>query len=339
MGACAGGASAQSNVTIYGLVDLGVVRESGGPAGSMTKLTSGIANGSRLGFKGIENLGGDLSAFFQLENGFQADTGTLGQGGLLFGRQAFVGLSNGFGTIKLGRQYTPIDDLVGAVDPFGNGYAGRLQNVFMKGYLSRVDNDVMYSTPTINGFSANVAYGFGEVAGSASANRYVAGSAGYTSGPLFVRIAHQNRNNLIPSVVGASANTAFGNATNDKNTMLGATYNFGVVKAHAAYAITKTGNVGTRLVDATDAMVGVSVPFGANTVMASYIRRNDKSANNRDADQIAIGYNYVMSKRTTLYAAYAYINNKNGPVFYTAGSAIEGGSGNKALDLGIRHTF
>ena len=338
LGAFCGAVSAQSNVTVYGLVDMGVVRESGGTAGSVTKLSSGIANGSRVGFKGVEDLGGGLSALFQIENGFQADTGVMGQGGLLFGRQAFVGLTGGFGTVKLGRQYTPIDDLVGAVDPFGNGYAGRLQNVFMKGYMSRVDNDVMYSTPNINGFNANLAYGFGEVAGNSSANRYIGASAGYSAGPLFVRMVHQTRSDLIPAAAPAS-NTAFGNATSDKNTMLGATYNFGIAKAHTAYAVTKTENVGTTLVDATDAMLGVSVPFGPNTVMASYIRRNDKSAKNRDADQIAIGYNYAMSKRTTLYAAYARINNKNGPVFYTAGNAIEGGSGDKAFDVGIRHTF
>jgi predicted porin len=332
----AGTALAQSNVTVYGLVDLGLVRETGGPAGNFTKMNSGIANGSRVGFKGTEDLGGGWNAFFDLQNGFQADTGVLGQGGLLFGRQAFVGMSGPLGTIKMGRQYSPVDDLIGATDPFGNGYAGRLQNVFVKGYLARVDNDVMYSTPTINGFSANIATGLGEVASKPSANRFVGGSFGYAAGPLFVRIAHNERNDM---VVTASPNTAFGNATSDQNTMLGATYDFGVVKLHGAYGVTKTKNVGTTLVDADDALVGVSIPFGASKVMASYIRRNDKSANNRDANQIAVGYNYFLSKRTTLYAAYARIDNKNGAMFYTAGSSVDNGTGDKALDLGIRHTF
>src|SRR5881392_1186634 len=196
LNAVAGAALAQ-NVTVYGLVDMGLVRESGGAAGSVTKLTSGIANGSRVGFKGTEDLGGGYSAFFDLQNGNQADTGALGQSGLLFGRQAFVGLGTPYGTVKMGRQYSPIDDLVGATDPFGNGYAGRLQNVFMKGYISRVDNDVMYNTPTISGFSANLATGFGEVANNPSANRYVGGSAGYAAGPLFVRLAHNSRTNML----------------------------------------------------------------------------------------------------------------------------------------------
>ena len=143
LGSLSAVAQAQTSVTLYGIVDVGIVRESGTLGPSVTKLSSGIANGSRFGFKGVEDLGGGMTAFFDLQNGFQADTGALGQGGLLFGRQAFVGLGGSFGNIKLGRQYTPIDDLHGAVDPFINNYAGRLQNVFEQGYVSRVNNDIM----------------------------------------------------------------------------------------------------------------------------------------------------------------------------------------------------
>lgn len=325
LGGFSGAASAQTNVTIYGLVDLGIVQESGGAAGSITKLTSGVANGSRLGFKGTEDLGGGLSAIFTLENGFDASTGTMGQGGLLFGRQAFVGLTGGFGSVKLGRQYTPIDKLVGAVDPFYNGFAGRMQNVLEAGYVSRANNDVMISTPTIGGFSANLAYGFGEVAGNTSASRYIGGSAGYAEGPLFVRLAWQSSNNAADTGVA-------------RNTMLGATYNFGAAKLHAAYAASKTDAAGVTSVDANDGMVGVSVPFGASTILASYVRRNDRLAVNKDADQIGIGYTYDMSKRTSFYAAYARISNKNG-ASYVVGNATEAGSGDKALNLGIRHRF
>lgn len=324
-GAFSSAVSAQTNVAMYGIVDLGLVRESGGAAGSVSKLTSGIANGSRLGFKGTEDLGGGLSAIFVLENGFDASTGAMGQGGLLFGRQAFVGMSGGFGTVKLGRQYTPVDDLVGAVDPFYNGFAGRMQNVLAAGYVSRANNDIMYSTPVIGGFSANLAYGFGEVAGDTSASRYIGGSAGYAEGPLFVRLAYQSSNN-------AAANGAA------KNTLLGATYNFGPAKLHAAYAVSKTDAAGVASVDAADGMIGVSVPVGASTFLASYVRRNDKLAVNRDAGQIGIGYTYDMSKRTSFYAAYARIDNKNGAA-YVVGNATEAGSGDKAFNIGIRHRF
>jgi predicted porin len=335
----AGAAVADSNITLYGLVDMGVARESGGAAGSITKLSNGIANGSRFGFKGSEDLGNGLSAFFDIQNGFNADTGTLGQGGLLFGRQAFVGLKGAFGTVKMGRQYTVIDDLVGASDPFGNGYAGRLQNVFAKNYASRIDNNLMYGTPNVNGFDANIAYGAGEVAGDASSNRYLGTSVGYAAGPLFVRLAHQYRNHLVGT---GRANAFFGPMTSDRNTMLGATYDFGLVKLHGAYAVTKTDNGDINLVKADDAMIGASKNFGPGMLMATYVRRDDKSSNNRDANQIALGYNYFMSKRTTLYAAYARIDNKYTdrlPMIYTVGNATELGSGDSAFNLGIRHTF
>lgn len=322
-------AFAQSNVTMYGIVDVGVVHESGGQGDSLLKLTSGIANGSRIGFRGTEDLGGGLNAFFTMENGFQADTGTLGQGGLLFGRQVFVGLGGGFGMVKLGRQYTPIDETVGGADPFGNGFAGRLQNVFMQGYVSRVDNDIMYVTPNVNGFEGNVAYGFGEVAGDTAAKRYAAGSVAYIKGPLWVKLASQSTNN------GTTAGTSNGSA---RNTMLGARYDFGSFKLHGAYAISKTDAAGVYSVDARDYMIGATVPFGADALMASYIKRNDRLAVSRDADQLAVGYTHMLSKRTTLYAAYARINNKNGAT-YKVGSAIETGSNDRGLNLGIRHVF
>ena len=103
---CAGSGlcSAQSNVAMYGIMDMGVVSESGGAGGRALKLTSGIANGSRLGFKGSEDLGGGVAAIFTMDAGILADTGASAQGGLLFGRQAFVGLAGAAGTLRLGRQ-------------------------------------------------------------------------------------------------------------------------------------------------------------------------------------------------------------------------------------------
>ena len=324
-----GSAFAQSSVTIYGIVDVGIVHDSGSLGDSVLRLHSGIANGSRLGFKGTEDLGGGMNAFFDIQNGFQADTGVLGQGGLIFGRQAFVGLGGPFGTLKLGRQYTPVDDLHGAVDPFGNNYAGRLQNVFEQGYVSRVDNDVMYSTPNINGFDANVAYGFGEVPGDTSAKRYVGGSVGYSNGPLWLRLASQSSNN------GTTAGTVTGSA---RNTALGAKYDFGSFKLHGAYAMSKTDAAGVYSVDARDFMIGATVPFGIDSLMASYIKRNDRLAAARDADQLAIGYNHMLSKRTTIYAAYARINNKNGAK-YLVGTATDNGSNDRGFNLGLRHVF
>lgn len=345
LAAFAGSASAQSSVSIYGIVDAAFVAESGGAAGSLKKLSSGVGSGSRLGFKGTEDLGGGLSALFVLENGFNADTGTMGQGGLMFGRQAYVGLSGGFGTATFGRQYTPQFLTVLAADPFGTGSAGNAPNILpLTGSGSRMDNTFKYVTPNFNGVTGEVAYGFGEVAGDNSAARQLGVALAYARGPLVVRLGHHNRNNDTATV----KNTADG-----KNTLLAASYDFGIAKAHLAYGANKGTNSGTLRnatnpygsaiaptpsTDSNDVLLGVTVPFGTNRLMASYIRKNDKTAFNQDADQLALGYFYGLSKRTDLYAVYARINNKNG-AGYTVGGAIEPGSGDKALNLGIRHMF
>lgn len=349
LGALAGTAAAQSNVTVYGIVDMAVVRESGGvgAAASSTKLTSGVEAGSRLGFKGNEDLGGGLSAIFLLESGFQADTGAMGQGGLLFGRQAYVGLqSKEAGTLTLGRQYTPQYLAVAAVDPFGSGTAGDTKNLMAStgNSASRMDNAVKYASPMVNGFNAEVVYGVGEVAGDSTAQRQFGGSVAYTNGPLVVRLAHHNRNNDTATLK---------NTSSAKNTVLTALYDFGAAKAHFAYGVDKGMNSAlprnlnnpfgyavapTPSIDSSVVLLGVTVPQGFGTWIGSYIRKNDKTSFNQDAAQLAAGYRYYLSKRTDLYGVYAYIRNKNG-AGYTVGSAIEGGTGNRGLNLGIRHIF
>ncbi|HJV82379.1 porin [Noviherbaspirillum sp.] len=322
LGAFAGAASAQSSVNIYGLIDTGIVGESGGAAGSVTKMTSGVTAGSRLGFRGKEDLGGGLSAQFVLEAGLLTDTGASAQGGLLFGRQAFMGLGGGYGTVLLGRQYTPIHlVLSGVADPFQAGWAGNAGNLIPRPQGSRTNNMVRYATPNVNGFSAEVAYGLGETAGNNSANRALGGAVGYASGPLTVRLGYHNVNNA------AATDSA-------KNTLLAGTYDFKPVKMHLAYGINK----GAGVVDNRDMLIGATIPFGASKVLASYIRKDDKSGANADANQFALGYMYSLSKRTDLYLAYARISNKNGAA-YTVGNATESGTGNKAYNVGVRHSF
>jgi predicted porin len=320
LSAFAGAASAQTSVTIYGIVDAGIVSDSGGPAGSVLKMNSGIAAASRLGFRGIEDLGGGLSANFVLETGMSINTGVLTQTGLIFGRQSFVGLKGGFGAVNFGRQYTPYYLTVAAADPYANGTAGRFANI-MASSGTRMDNTIKYSTPDFNGFSGDLAYSLGGVAGNNSANSATGLAVGYAQGPVYVRLAHHKLNNA------AATDSA-------KNTALAATYDFKVAKAHFVYGVNK----GTGTVDNSDLLLGVTVPFGVHKVMASYIRKNDKSSLDRDADQWAIGYFYAFSKRTDLYTAYGRINNKNGAAF-TVGNNTEAGTGDRAFNLGLRHTF
>ena len=329
LGAFAGAASAQTNVTIYGLVDMAIQHDNDG-ASTRTGLDSGEFYGSRLGFKGSEDLGGGLKANFQLENGFGADDGKLNQGGRLFGRQAWVGLSGGFGSVNLGRQWAPIFLVADNIDPFDAGMtgakagqstsAGGMLNIF--GTAFRVENAVVYTTPGLNGFSASLAYAFGEQAGSTSANRQVGLSAAYENGPVYAGVAFHN------------ANDAAGNAS--KQTLVGGTYNFGVAKAAAAYQ-QNTSDLNT--VDNKNWMIGVTVPVRATSnVLASYIRSTDNTvATNNNGTQWALGYTHDMSKRTTLYTSYS--RNSNDANSNIGGLAAANGLTDTLFNVGIRHKF
>jgi general bacterial porin, GBP family len=343
-------ALAQTSVTIYGTVDAGLVRESGGAAGSITKLTSGVASASRLGLRGSEDLGSGLSAIFVLESGIKIDTGEVDVAGTLFNRQSFVGLkSSRAGSLTLGRQYTPYYTTLSTVaDPFALGYAGSAKNLFPTvGNNTRTSNTLLYASPNFSGFSGELAYSLGEQAGSNSAGRQFGLGLAYSNGPLNVRLAYNNRNS---DTVTPAVSRSIG-----RNTLLAANYDFGPAKAYLAYGIDKGFNsavlpttatnpnpyggvVPSPSTNSSDVLAGVAVPFGTSTVLASYIRKNDKTSLNQDAHQWALGYTYALSNRTTLYSSVAKISNRNG-AGYTVGNNSEVGTGDKAFNLGVRHTF
>ncbi|MRX07901.1 porin [Pseudoduganella sp. FT25W] len=353
LAATSSAAFAQSNVTIYGILDAGIVSERGGAAGTVSKVTSGAASASRIGFKGTEDLGGGLSAIFKLETGAKIDDGTLDATNTIFNREAYVGLSSKTaGTLTLGRQYTPYYETLRDVgDPFAMGYAGTAKNLFpVASYMTRNSNAVVYKTPNLNGFTGAVSYSLGETPGDATAQRQIGGSLAYNNGPLNVAVAYNSKNNDTATV----KTTGMGH-----NGLIAANYDFKVVKVFGAYSKDKgTGSAPingaasatattnafgytfAQTADSADALLGLTAPVGdtAGTVMASYIRKNDKEVANRDADQWAIGYSYALSKRTSTYVAYAKIKNKNG-AGYTVGNNTEAGTGDKAFNLGLKHSF
>jgi predicted porin len=345
LGSFAGAVSAQTNVTIYGVVDAAVTyKNDGNPAGNTVKLSSGQQSGSRLGFKGSEDLGGGLSAIFTLENGFNVDDGTLAQSDdkqRLFGRQAWVGLAGNFGAVKLGRQETSLFLALNAIDPFRTNLAGNAQKVFAYGQyaadpLFRTDNTVSYSTPNIAGFSATASYGFGEKTDKKT-DRTVGLGAQYANGPLNVQFAYQDSN--INSLVGALADANgldLGTARTDvKAAFIGATYDFGIAKAHLGYADNKL-EVGAEEVKNNNWLVGVSAPVGAaGTVLASYVRNDFKDFDNAKSDQYAIGYTHALSKRTNLYTSYSYMKNDSD----VALNAFAAGESVRLFNVGVRHSF
>ncbi len=341
-------AHAQSTVSIYGIVDAGIVGESGGNGGKVTKVTSGAASASRIGLRGSEDLGGGLSTFFTLESGTRIDTGALDASGTLFNRQALVGLQGSFGAVAVGRQYTPWHKALAAMDPFGTGYAGTSKNLFPDwGTNIRTSNTVTYASVPSHGVDVELAYSAGEQTES-SAGRQFGGAIGYVRGPLAVRLAYNSRN----SDVVANGTTPAVEHSLGRNTLLGASYDLHWLKLFAVYGADKGDNstplgnannpyggvAPTASTDGRDVLLGFTAPVGPGTLMFSAMHKDDRTSFNQDASSWGVGYLFALSKRTGLYAAYAHIRNENG-AGYTVANNSESGTGSTGYNLGIRHTF
>ena len=339
-------AHAQTGVKIYGVADVGIVLERGGSAGHTANLSSGVASGSRLGFKGTEDLGGGLSASFVIESGVAMDSGAAGQGGLAFGRQSFVALRGPLGALSAGRQYSPyFMALLDIGDPFGDGLAGQAANLMVPN--RRMDNSLRYTSPKLGGWSADLAYSAGEVAGDSTRKRALSGAVNYAQGPLSVALAHHRREHAEGRL-------------HARHTLLAARYTLGAYQLHAAYAdnrgmgtvgggaallsssaagaIVSGGTVGQPGVASRDVVLGLCVTYGPHRFAGSVVQHLDRSAAKQDARQFGVAYLYGLSRQTDLYAAYGRIGNRNGAAF-TVGNATDDGKGRSAINLGLRHVL
>lgn len=202
---------AQSSVTLYGVIDEGVNYTNSVNGHSVVELQSGYAQGSRWGLKGAEDLGGGNKAIFQLENGFDLNSGRLGQGGRMFGRQAYVGVSNDrFGTVTLGRQYDSVVDYLAQTTSNGNWSGYLFSHPFDNDNTDnsfRVNNTVKYASPDIAGFQFGGTYSFSNDVNFANNRQYSFG-AQYATGGLLLAAAYLQANNT-----GATSSGAI--ATND----------------------------------------------------------------------------------------------------------------------------
>lgn len=337
LGAFAGAASAQSSVTIYGVVDASVSSIDNGGAGRTVGLDSGNNAASRIGFKGVEDLGNGLKAEFVLENGFNVDDGTQagdpGSGG--FSRLAYIGLNGGFGTVRLGRQNSQIKEAVTQFDVFGS--SGIMNGVdYLNGgnVPERVSNQITWNSLNYGGFSGRVGYRFGEVEDDTSANNGFGVQVGYANGPLNVQFGYDKQNT---TALDADGLVIPGGADNDtKNAILGATYDFGAFKLHGAYGQQKIDALDTKI---KSGMIGASMPLGAGKIRAEYIKNSD-DRDDFDNNVFALGYTYAMSKRTTLYATYVRTDNDDLSTM-GVGGAGEGtaGENSNGIAIGIQHNF
>jgi predicted porin len=323
----AGTVSAQTaNVTLYGIIDAYVASERR-TGTSVSVLQSGGISGSRWGMRGTESLGGGMNAVFVLENGFSVDTGGLGQGGLLFGRQAYVGLNGGFGSVTVGRQYAPAFYVqCNADDSFGGCLTAWSAVANMNGFFAntlRPNNAIIYATPNMGGVTGALMWSLGEVAGSTSASRTFGANVQYKNGPLYVGVGYSDLKNA--AATGSS-----------KHVSLGASYNFGVAYVGLFYAENKdvAGNKSKPLVGS------VTVPFGAARIGVQLAQVKSGSAKATSAGLLG---EYDLSKRTELYAIYSQCKDKgirctadgNTAAITTAAN----GNTSSAFGLGVKHKF
>ena len=346
--AASGAAMAQSSVTMFGVVDTGVAYLKGTGDGSTKNygLSTGGNASSRLGFRGVEDLGGGLKAGFWLESGFNSDTGNgaaagASGNGLEFARRSTVSLMGNFGEVRLGRDETAAYNKLSAYSNFSvigvGGFRGWNSTV---GDGIRQNNMIAYFTPNFSGFTAGVNYAFGESTQGGAYNRYVGGFAAYNNGPLSVTIGADHKN-------GASlAQAGFANSTVETYG-LGASYDFGVAKVNGLVlqAKEKGQAVNTKQ---TSYALGVSAPVGGvGEVKAQYALYDGKNGAERGdgkAHQLSLGYVHNLSKRTALYGTYSYMKNKDGRAMTLinsgAGGYTTGVNGNNhGIQVGLRHAF
>ena len=337
LGAFAGAASAQSSVTIYGSLDLAVTKGNGGTApdnganGTSKAWIEKQSNGSRLGFRGNEDLGGGLSAQFQIEHRFTPDNGaanaTFWQG------RSYVQLSSASaGRIYLGRDYAPAFWPAVKSDPFGWDGVGQMGSDMWAGYLTnsgvRVPNTVGYKSPSLSGFTVQAAVGLGEGVTS----RAQGFNAEYAAGPVYAAMGYEK---LSKGPLATDGNSVVNFALH---------YDLGMVKPIAYYARGKT-NGGTQTHKYL--MLGALAPIGGGTLKAAYGRLTPDAANaagNGDAlgagngtqTKIGLGYDYPLSKRTNVYADLGTARKKGTVGNVAGGTAF---TNNNVYAVGVKHTF
>jgi predicted porin len=282
IGAFATSAQAQSNVTIYGVVDLGLAKTTNGTTVEREN------HASRLGFKGSEELGNGLQAIFNLESEILADTGM--QKGNLFDRQSWVGLKGSFGTVYMGRTKDLIDGAQGRVEPFGaDGVVGKVNEVMMRGGVgaSRVANAITYNSPSFQGFVVSAQAVLSEVKG---ADTGYAGLVTYDNGPVSLHAGYQR-------AVQATVTPA-----EPKLWTVGGGYKFGDAKVTAAYSKGDTDVAATG--EFKSYLVGLSYAIGGGEAKAVYGKQKQSNNKVNDLDTVkefGLGYDYSLSKRTAVY--------------------------------------
>ncbi|ROZ74376.1 porin [Ramlibacter sp. WS9] len=337
----AGAACAQSSVTMFGIVDVTLAHGTGSVS-DRTQLLRGGYSSNRLGFRGVEDLGGGMSAGFWLEAGLNPDDGSgqptssnnqasgtpasAGGGqGLTFNRRSTISLGGAWGEFRMGRDLTPQYLNLAAGDPFGNVGVGSVVNytAIITGVTNtRASNSIAYFSPRLGGFAVHAMHYFGENSSGAATSSDGTGDGirlSYENGPLQAALALSRTKYAAGDVKQNNANV---------------TYNFGVVKATATYNSDRNGAIAAK-----GYSLGAWVPIGASEIRAAYSHHRTSAVNNPAAKKISLGYHYNLSKRSVLYTTFARVRNEGGFAHALNGAATAPNGASNGFDLGIRHSF
>ena len=294
LAAVSGTAFAQSSVTIYGKADIGVARSIGSSVNELKQ-----AAGSRVGFRGTEDLGGGLKANFTYEHRFLPDTGAVANTSSFFTGRSIVGLEGGFGRIDMGRDYSAAFWTALAGDVFGYDGVAANGGVAGAGYQTvRFDNVISYKSPTMGGLTLEASSALKE----AGAKNGSAIRVSYASGPIAASIATEK------GLAGQKFNG------------FGASYNLGVASVRA---LISKGESATG-VESDGMLLGLVVPMGALQLKASYATL--EVAGKDTVQQMGLGARYALSKRTDVYTSYA--NNSKSTAAKKNG-----------IEFGVQHNF
>jgi predicted porin len=372
MAGLSGAAFAQSNVTVYGILDgtFDIINSSGatGVARGGADYTRVQSNGSRLGFKGTESLGNGMSAFFQLESNAKFDQG----GGLDTARDSFLGLKGDFGTVKLGNFSGPNRDLASKLDVVIHS-DGIGDNAALLGKLggrgsvfdTRYTNSIAYITPNFSGFNATIQYQANEAKSDtpgAKTNQSLAElGLNYDNGPIYIGLTHGKLTEKNEAGTG-TFNTGTGEDVTE--TRLGGMYKFDSASIRALFGHTKADGSLGNLKQNVWGVAGTYNVTANGKLLAQYFRAKDLSGNRTGVTDLSdtgakfwvLGYEHSLSKRTTLIAHYAYLKNDErvstvssngkGYDFGDGSTGIAGTAGSvnnglklTGLQLGVNHTF
>lgn len=357
--------AAQSNVTLYGIVDTGVAYVSNQGGGSVWKSQSGNLRGDRWGVRGAEDLGGGLQAIFLLENGFDVGSGKILQGGREFGRQAYVGLkSNRYGVVTFGRQYESVLQFVGALSSaseWASIVGAHIANADDLAPAFRVNNSIKYTSVNYRGFQFGGLYGFSNQPGGVSTNQAWSLGARYSDGPLTLAAGYFQLNH--PDAAGtAGAVGASGSGAGSDYGGAAALANFGgsgAINRHRVFAAGGSYAVGHATLGLLYSHIALDTTI--NSAKADNYEINGKfhwspelqlgaayiftdARNSSDGhpkyQQINLGADYFLSKRTDLYLVGLYqkaLGDAKVAGLYLQPASTS--SSQASVIAGIRHAF